>query len=157
MCGVGGTFIFEFKINEVNDTNELPPLIFGYKRPWEKDVKNYNKVEINLILKKTCESNIPLVCLKQKGGNAELKVENNKEFKVALEGNPTTGYSWFLKNVEEIKKNGLIELLNINEYNSVEFTQQGNEEGLVGRGGVFCFKFKVNNPEGKDLSKLIFE
>ena len=157
MCGVGGTFIFEFKINEVNDTNELPPLIFGYKRPWEKDVKNYNKVEINLKLKKTCELNIPLVCLKQEGGKAELKVENNKEFKVALEGNPTTGYSWFLKNVEEIKKNGLIELMNINEYNSVEFTQQGNEEGLVGRGGVFCFKFKVNNPEGKDLPKLIFE
>ena len=47
--------------------------------------------------------------------------------------------------------------MNINEYNSVEFTQQGNEEGLVGRGGVFCFKFKVNNPEGKDLPKLIFE
>ena len=45
---------------------------------------------MNLKFKKNCESNIPFVCLKQEGGNAELKVENNKEFKIALEGNPTT-------------------------------------------------------------------
>ena len=157
MCGVGGTFIFGFKVNEVNEKDELPQLIFGYKRPWEKDVKDYKKVELNLKLKKQCESNIPFVCLKQEGGNAELKVENNKEFKIALEGNPTTGYCWYLKNAEEIKKCGLIELLNLDEYCSVDFVQKENEQGLVGVGGVFCFKFKVNNSEGKELPKLNFE
>ena len=130
---------------------------FGYKRPWEKDVKDYKKVELNLKLKKKCESNIPIICLKQEGGNAELKVENNKEFKIALEGNPTTGYSWYLKDVEDIKKTGLIELLNLDEYCSAEYTQKGNEKGLVGKGGVFCFKFKVNNAEKKDMPKLNFE
>ena len=154
MCGVGGTFIFEFQVNEVNDSAELPKLNFGYRRPWEKDVKEYNKVEINLKLKQKCGENI--VCLKQEGGNVEVKVENNKEFKVALEGNPTTGYSWFLKNVEEIKNSGLIELLNLNEHCSADYVQKGNE-GLVGVGGVFCFKFKVNNAEGKDMPKLCFE
>ena len=98
-----------------------------------------------------------MVCLKQEGGKAELKVENNKEFKIALEGNPTTGYCWYLKNAEEIKKCGLIELLNLDEYSSVDFVQKENEKGLVGVGGVFCFKFKVNNSERKEMPKLNFE
>lgn len=95
--------------------------------------------------------------MKQEGGKVELKVEHNKEYKVALEGNPTTGYSWFLKNAEEVKKSGLIELLNLDEHCSAEYAQKGNTEGLVGVGGVFCFKFKVNNSEGKEMPKLCFE
>ena len=155
MCGVGGTFVYEFKVDEVKDCNELPKIVFGYKRPWEKEAKNYHKAEITLKLKKQCNCN--LVCFKQEGGNAELKVENNKEFKVALEGNPTTGYSWFLKNAEEIKNSKIIEILNLDEHGTAEYVQKGNEHGLVGVGGVFCFKFKVNNTEGKDLPKLAFE
>ena len=151
MCGVGGKFVFEFKVNEIKDNDELPKIIFGYKRPWEKDVKDYTKAELNLKLKKDL-----IVFLKQEGGNAELKVENNKEFKIALEGNPTTGYSWYLKNAEEIKNSGIIEELNLDELNSAEYVQKG-EGNLVGRGGVFCFKFKVKNPEGKNLPKLNFE
>jgi predicted secreted protein len=152
MCGVGGKFVFEFKVGEINDKDELPQIIFGYKRPWQKDVTNYNKAEINLKIKK---SDL-ILCFKQEGGNAELKVENNKEFKIALEGNPTTGYSWFLKNAEEIKKSGLIEELNLNEYNSAEYVQKG-EGNKVGMGGVFCFKFKVKDAEAKNLPKLTFE
>ena len=151
ICGVGGKFVYEFKVNEIKDNDEIPQIIFGYKRPWEKDVKEYTKAELNLKLKKDL-----ILCLKQEGGNAELKVENNKEFKIALEGNPTTGYSWILKNAEEIKNSGLIEELNLNELNSAEYVQKG-EENKVGMGGVFCFLFKVKNQEGKNLPKLIFE
>ena len=151
MCGVGGKFVYEFKVNEIKDNDEIPQIIFGYKRPWEKDVKEYTKAELNLKLKKDL-----ILCLKQEGGNAELKVENNKEFKIALEGNPTTGYSWILKNAEEIKNSGLIEELNLNELNSAEYVQKSGEN-KVGMGGVFCFLFKVKNPEGKNLPKLIFE
>ena len=151
MCGVGGKFVYEFKVNEIKDNEEIPQIIFGYKRPWEKDVKEYTKAELNLKIKKDI-----ILCLNQEGGNAELKVENNKEFKIALEGNPTTGYSWILKNVEEIKNSGLIEELNLNEINSAEYVQKG-EGNKVGMGGVFCFLFKVKNPEGKNLPKLNFE
>ena len=42
----------------------------------------------------------PSVSLKKEGGNVELKVEDNKEFNIILEGNPTTGYSWFISNPE---------------------------------------------------------
>ena len=128
ICGVGGKFVYEFKVNEIKDNDEIPQIIFGYKRPWEKDVKEYTKAELNLKLKKDL-----ILCLKQEGGNAELKVENNKEFKIALEGNPTTGYSWILKNAEEIKNSGLIEELNLNELNSAEYVQKG-EENKVGMG-----------------------
>ena len=127
---------------------------FGYKRPWEKEVKEYKKSEINLKLKKYEEK---ILCLKQEGGNAELKVENNKEFEIALEGNPNTGYSWLLKNVEEIKKFGVIQLLNLEENGTAEYVKRGNKKGLMGLGGVFCFKFKVNNSGRKNMPKLCFE
>ena len=152
ICGVGGTFVYEFKVGEINENDELPQIIFGYKRPWEKDVTNYNKAEINLKKKKS----ELILCIKQEGGNAELKVENNKEFKIALEGNPTTGYSWFLKNAEEIKNSGIIAELNLNELNSADYVQR-SEGNKVGMGGVFCFKFKVKEAEGKNLPKLNFE
>ena len=154
MCGVGGTFIFKFEIKELKDEKDLPnSIIFSYKRPWEKEVKECNKAEVCLKLKK-CEKE-PFICLKKEGGNAELKIEDNKIFNIALEGNPTTGYSWFMKNVEEVKNSGLIEILNLNEHNSTEYLKEGGN--LLGQGGVFCFKFKVNNKEKKDMPKLIFE
>ena len=103
-------------------------------------------------------SNVPSVALKQNGGNAELKVEDNKEFKVVLEGNPTTGYSWFMANVDDVKKTNVIELLNVNDKNTCDdYVQDPHEHGMVGVGGSFVFKFKVKNGTGKDLPKLAFE
>ena len=45
----------------------------------------------------------------------------------------------------------------MDEHGTAEYVQKGNEQGLVGVGGVFCFKFKVNNTEGKEMPKLAFE
>ena len=103
-------------------------------------------------------SNIPLVCLDKEGGNKELKVEDNKEFKIVLQGNPTTGYSWFMTNSEAVKNSNVIEILNLNEYNgSQDYVKDASEPGMVGVGGAFYFKFKVKNGAGKELPKLIFE
>ena len=52
---------------------------------------------------------VPSVSFKQEGGKAELKVEDNKEFNIYLEGNATTGYSWVLANVEEVKNSNIVE------------------------------------------------
>ena len=153
MCGVGGTYVYTFEIKDAKEEKDLPCIIFGYKRPWEKDVKEYNKAEVCLKLKK-CDEKQPFVSLKKEGGIAELKVEDNQIFKIALEGNPTTGYSWYMKNSEEIKNSGLIEILNLDEHLSAEYLKEGN---LLGQGGVFCFKFKVNNKEKKEMPKLLFE
>ena len=100
----------------------------------------------------------PSVSLKKEGGNAELKIEDNKEFNIILEGNPTTGYSWFISNPENFKKSNVVEALNLNEYNgSEDYIQDACAPGLCGVGRKYCFKFKVNNGAGKELPKLVFE
>ena len=56
--------------------------------------------------------------------------------------------------MEEIKKFGLIQLLNLEENGIAEYVKKGNKKGLMGVGGVFC---KVNNSGRKNMSKLCFE
>ena len=103
-------------------------------------------------------SNLPSVFLKKEGGNKELKVEDNKEFSIVLEGNPTTGYSWFMVNVDSVKNSNVVQPLNLDQYNgSEEYIQDAHEPGLCGVGGRNVFKFKVNNGFGKELPKLVFE
>ena len=63
---------------------------------------------------------VPTVALKDKGGNVELKVEDNKEFQVALEGNATTGYCWIFVNVDEVKNSNVVEPLNVNPGNMAD-------------------------------------
>ena len=100
----------------------------------------------------------PSVFLKREGGNKELKVEDNKEFSIELEGNPTTGSSWLMVNVDSVKNSSVVEPLNLNKYNgSEEYIQDACKPGLCGVGGRFIFKFKVNNGSGKELPKLLFE
>ena len=101
---------------------------------------------------------VPSVSLKQEGGNVELKVQDNKEFNVCLEGNGTTGYSWVLTNVEEVKNSNLVEPLNVNPGNMADdYVTNPHEHGMVGVGGYSVFKFKVKNGAGKGLPKLVFE
>ena len=100
--------------------------------------------------------NIPTVALTIKGGNKELKVEKNKEFNVALQGNPTTGYSWYMSNVDEVKNSNAIEILNLNKYNGADdYVHDPHEPGMAGFGGTYYFKFKVKEANG-DLPKLLF-
>ena len=103
-------------------------------------------------------SNVPSIFLQKEGGDKELKVEDNKEFTVALAGNPSTGYSWLMANVEAVKNNNVIQPLNLNQYNTCDdYVHDPHEPGMVGFGGVYYFKFKVNNGTGKELPKLVFE
>ena len=99
------------------------------------------------------------VSFKQEGGNKELKVEDNKEFNILLEGSPCTGYSWYISNTEDVKNTNVIEFLNLNEYNGTkDYIKDAHEPGMLGGcAGKFCFKFKVINGAGKDLPKLAFE
>ena len=97
------------------------------------------------------------VCFHNDGGNAELKVEENKEYSIALEGNPTTGYSWYMTNVDTVKNSNSVEMLNLDELNgSDDYVSNAKEPGLCGASGVFYFKFKVKSV-ASDLPKLVFE
>ena len=80
-------------------------------------------------------SSSPSVFLKKEGGNKELKVEDNKEFNIVLEGNPTTGSSWFMVNFDSVKYSSVVQPLNLNQYNgSEEYIQDAHEPGLCGVG-----------------------
>jgi len=62
------------------------------------------------------------------------------EFFIRIHGNPTTGYSWFLK--ENSDKENLL-ALNLNEYNSSEdYETDAHPDGMVGVGGDYFFRFK---------------
>lgn len=59
-----------------------------------------------------------------------IEVENNGEFLIVLESNPTTGYSWKADFDSEY-----IELI------SKDYTEGPNDPGIVGAGGADTFKF----------------
>ncbi|OUM58839.1 hypothetical protein PIROE2DRAFT_64157 [Piromyces sp. E2] len=83
------------------------------------------------------------VSFDQNGGKSSIIVDVNTNFNVELKGNPTTGYSWYLENVDEIK-NSVIEPINLNEENTGDYIQNQNKR-LSGAGGVFLFSFRVKN------------
>ncbi|ORX87249.1 hypothetical protein BCR32DRAFT_240379 [Anaeromyces robustus] len=158
--GVGGTFVFKFESKNACG-KELPKLNFGYKRPWET-TGSVATAEITLNVN-GCNNNVvvddqePTISINQKGGNFNLDVNDNASFSVKIAGNPTTGYSWYLENAEEIKSSDVILPINLDEYNgSKDYVSDPHEEGMVGYGGTFVYKFNVKNACGKELPKLNF-
>jgi len=149
MDGVGGTFVFKFQVKEVDD---LPTLKFVYKRPWEKSA--IATAEVNLESSESATVETPVVSadieveFSREGGDQELEVENDTTFDVKIQGNPTTGYSWYLENVDEVNSSG-VEPLNLDENNSGDYMQKQSDVPLMGAGGTFIFKFKV-----KDVNNL---
>jgi predicted secreted protein len=92
--------------------------------------------------------------LKQESKETSINVKQGEIFNISLEGNITTGYSWFLNNKEELIKSKIIPL-NLDDYNSAEYISVPHEEGMVGFGGTFNFLFKLEN--NSNLPKIIFE
>ena len=80
--------------------------------------------------------------------NNVFSVKKGKKFKVKLAGNPTTGYSWFLLNLENLASSKYVSNVDTNE----DGTAGGyvpsvppSEDGipLVGSGGDFYYTFKA--------------
>ena len=90
------------------------------------------------------QTNNTLVFEKSESKDSEIKVKSGSEFNIKIPGNPTTGYSWYLTNDEELKSAGL-EPSNLNEYKSADYAQNSHPKGMVGVGGCFDFKFKLSN------------
>jgi len=161
MVGVGGNYTFNFNVKDTCG-KELPSLQFVYKRSWEKNNGTTASVKLNSIEK--CGSNPndddvhePTIEISQEGGNFKLDVNDNSSFNIKIAGNPTTGYSWYLENAEELKSSDVILPTNLNERNgSDDYVSVPHEEGMVGYGGTFIYKFNVKDACGKELPKLNF-
>ncbi|KAG4104591.1 hypothetical protein H8356DRAFT_1028308 [Neocallimastix lanati (nom. inval.)] len=139
MCGVGGVFVFKFKANKAN-RKEIPKLSFIYKRPWESGDPDFKAV-ITLKIKESNQISNEVI-LPQNASQGEIKINEGELFSIKLKGNPTTGYSWFLINDEEIANAGIIPL-NLGENKSGSYISH-NPKGMVGGGGIFDFQFKAS-------------
>jgi len=101
------------------------------------------------------ESNINNeILLPQNVTEGEIKIIEGQIFSIKVKGNPTTGYSWFLINEEELTNAGIIPL-NLNEHKSGSYISQC-PKGMVGGGGIFDFQFKADKIN-KDLPLVVLK
>ena len=71
----------------------------------------------------------------------ELNIPEGEDFALKFEGNPTTGYNWFLLNVEEV--DGSIKATNF-EYNGIgEYVSDPKYEMMDGGSGFYYYTFKA--------------
>ena len=84
----------------------------------------------------------------ESNSNNAFSVKKGKKFKVKLAGNPTTGYSWFLLNLENLASSKYVSNVDTNEDGtaggyvpSVPPSEDGIQ--IVGSGGDFYYTFKA--------------
>lgn len=81
--------------------------------------------------------------------NSIYIVEKDKEIKIQIRGNLTTGYGWYidLEHSKNNKNNNSIEFLNLNNNDSTDdYKTDAHEPGYVGVGGMYTFKLKIKQP-----------
>ena len=78
-----------------------------------------------------------------------MTVKEGDKFEIKLNGNPSTGYSWYLENVSELN-DGSITALNLSKNGRGKFV---SKEGIgrIGAGGVFHFSFLANKVTNSPL------
>lgn len=90
-----------------------------------------------------------------------IPVKTGQEFIIELEGNPTTGYSWFLLNPEKLNQENLLKATNLDKNNSGEFYSANSTENeeirRMGAGGIFHFKFLAGEITGHEIITFIYK
>lgn len=72
-----------------------------------------------------------------------IKLEQSYILSVIIPGQPSTGYGWYLENLDDIDQNYL-KPLNLNWNHTGSFTSNYSNEGIMGSEGFFKFKFYAN-------------
>lgn len=77
-----------------------------------------------------------------------IPVKSGQFFTIELEGNPSTGYGWFVEDPEKLEREGLLKAKNLDKNNSGEYYRKEeeifsteNEPIRLGGGGIYHFKF----------------
>ncbi|ORX77329.1 hypothetical protein BCR32DRAFT_270721 [Anaeromyces robustus] len=161
MVGVGGTFIFEFEVNEDGCGKELPKLSFSYERSWENESAQTAEYTIKLD-EDSCK---PYISEKPKEEEEDdeprpkfiseeknVYVNDNDDFELSFSGNPSTGYTWLLDNEDQLVGGQYI------EYVGMEYREKENKDNLDGVGGSYVFTFKAHGICNRNglLPKLYF-
>ena len=79
---------------------------------------------------------------------AKITVKENTVFDLRLQGNPSTGFSWFVLNEDELKDYDLT-CLDLEG----DIVYENEQAEMVGMGGEYSFKF--NSGSASDKNKVI--
>jgi len=97
-----------------------------------------------------------VIRVKDLKSDSYVPIKTNQIFAIELEGNVSTGYSWFLENPEKVKDLGLIRPTNLNEYNEGKFYKRDElyktekEPQMLGAPGLFRFDFIASEKTGHE-------
>jgi predicted secreted protein len=80
-------------------------------------------------------------------------VQTNTNLTIQIQGNPTTGFAWYLENVGQLDSN-VIEATNLDGMGSATYVPTSSPDGFVGLGGIYSFTFTTHAPA--DNVALIF-
>jgi predicted secreted protein len=113
----------------------------------------------------TTDQGFRKINIKELEGEASyLPIKGGEKFIIEIEGNPTTGYNWYLDKKEELDQNSLITPLYLKENNLGEFyknpseQKQQNEEMRLGAGGLFHFKFQASQKNsGSEVLNFVYK
>ena len=108
-------------------------------------------ISISIIL----SQNVKSIFIPFDVSNLDIKIKENTEFELKIKGNPTTGYNWYILNYDELPN---LDIICLNKDNTGEFIYDPNQVGIVGIGGTFTFRFKVNSHNNNFKTiKLIYK
>ena len=96
---------------------------------------------VSLMILTACSS--AAVKLDEQGNGQSVELEAGQKLTVSLAGNPTTGYSWEVSEIDP----AVVELVGEPDYQS--------DSDLIGSGGVYTFVFKGVAP-GQSSIKLVY-
>jgi len=96
---------------------------------------------VSLMILTACSS--AAVKLDEQGNGQSVELEAGQKLTVSLAGNPTTGYSWEVSEIDP----AVVELVGEPDYQS--------DSDLIGSGGVYTFVFKGVGP-GQSGVKLVY-
>ena len=80
-----------------------------------------------------------------------LPVKNGEEFIIEVEGNPSTGYKWYLDNAEIVAKNKVLFPFNLDSQASGLFYNSHKDSSI--NNGIYHFHFSAKKPGNE---KLVF-
>ncbi len=76
----------------------------------------------------------------------KISIKKNETLVVKIQGNPTTGYGWYLDNHKNLRTDEL-KPLNLDESGSPdEYKTDPHPPGYVGVGGYYYFRFQPKKP-----------
>ena len=85
----------------------------------------------------------------------DITVKMGEGFIIKIFSNPTTGYNWYIDNLDEIKQSNIISCINLNDNNSTgKFIVDNPENLIMGQPGHFEFKFTSHYNESYIKSNL---